>query len=596
MRLTGGQIIANYLIEEGVRYVFGISGHGNTALLDAFVDRHGAIDLVPAIHEQGAAHMADGFYRSSGTVAAACTSIGPGATNTLTGLATAYADSIPFLLLTGAQHTYFAGRGILQEPGRGHQSVFPRMAESVVKAWWQPQAFSQFPDMLDRAFATMTEGRRGPVLLDIPQDLQADAADLTHPPRHGRRDLARPRGDAAAIEAAARLLAGARRPVILAGGGVIAAGASPELIALAERIGAPVTTTFMGKGAIGEDHDLYACPLGDLGSIPGNSLTRTADVILALGCRFGDRVSSSYRDGVTFSIPGLSKLVQVDIDGSEIGKNYPAEVGIVGDAKSVLTDLVAALDGLGVFDRSGDYYAELQDLKAKWAQHLRPQQTSAMLPMTTSRALHEIRQALARETIIVTDSSNCQNQVYNEFPVYGPGQHITAGGFSGIGFAVPAAIGAQLGAPDRQVAAILGDGSFLQTGTGLATAAMLDLPLLTIVVNNGGWEAIRSLQENLFGAERQILSGWHDANGNRYFAAVSELARSLGCHAERVEDPGDIARAIGRAQATGGPAVVEIMTAYTLPGSAQHPTGWWDITVPDYLDKARAGYEAKRGF
>jgi acetolactate synthase I/II/III large subunit len=219
-----------------------------------------------------------------------------------------------------------------------------------------------------------------------------------------------------------------------------------------------------------------------------------------------------------------------------------------------------------------------------------------MRPMTTSRALYEIRQALARETIIVTDSSNCQNQVYNEFPVYGAGQHITAGGFSGIGFAVPAAIGAQLGAPDRQVVAILGDGSFLQTGTELATAAMLDLPLLTIVVNNGGWEAIRSLQENLFGAERQILSGWHDSKGNRYFPQVSDLARALGCHAERVENPSDIAGAIGRAKATGGPAVVEIMTAYTLPGSAQHPTGWWDVTVPDYLDRARADYETKRGF
>lgn len=596
MRLTGGQIIANYLIDEGVRHVFGISGHGNTALLDAFVDRRDAIDLVPAIHEQGAAHMADGYYRSSGTIAAACTSIGPGATNTLTGLGTAYSDSIPFLLLTGAQHTYLAGRGILQEPGRRHQSTFPKMAEPVVKAWWQPQTHRQFPDMLDRAFATMTEGRRGPVLLDIPQDLQAEAAEFATPLRHGQRGLGRPRGEASAIEAAARLLAGARRPVIVAGGGVIAAGASPELIALAERIGAAVTTTFMGKGAIGEDHDLFAHQLGDLGSFPGNTLTRSADVILSLGCRFGDRVSSSYRDGVTFSIPGVTKLVQVDVDAGEIGKNYPAEVGIVGDAKSVLTDLLAALDGPPTDYRSGEYYAELQDLKGKWVQHLRPQQTSTMLPMTTSRALHEIRQALSRDAIIVTDSSNCQNQVYNEFPVYGPGQHITAGGFSGIGFAVPAAIGAQLGAPDRQVAAILGDGSFLQTGTELATAAMLDLPLLTIVVNNGGWEAIRSLQENLYGADRQILSGWHDTKGNRYFAQISDLATSLGCHSERVEDPTDIAGAIGRAKASGGPAVVEIMTAHTLPGSGQHPTGWWDITVPDYLSDARADYEAKRGF
>ncbi len=178
-KLTGGQMVVDILIREGVEKVFAIPGHGNTALLDAFVDRADEIELVPAMHEQGAAHMADGYYRASGKIAAVCTSIGPGATNTLTGLATAFADSQPLLLLTGAVHTYMENRGVLQEIDRPHGNNFPRMAEPVVKRWWQPNRVESIPTALAQAFNTMHEGRRGPVLVDIPQDLQAEYGEYT---------------------------------------------------------------------------------------------------------------------------------------------------------------------------------------------------------------------------------------------------------------------------------------------------------------------------------------------------------------------------------------------------------------------------------
>ena len=344
-KMTGGQMIVDYLIHEGVEKVFAIPGHGNTALLDAFVDRAGEIELVPAMHEQGAAHMADGYYRASGKIAAVCTSIGPGATNTLTGLVTAFADSQPLILITGAVHTYMENRGVLQELDRPHGNNFPRMAEPAVKRWWQPSRLDQIPIALAQAFNTMYEGRRGPVLLDVPQDLQAEAGEYT-PPSGARRAQTRSTGDPAAIAEAAKLLATAQRPVILVGGGVIAAEAFPELLAVAEHLGAPVTHSFMGKGAFPADHDLYAWPCGDMGSIPGNAVTRTADVILAVGCRFSDRITSSYKHGVTFNIPD-TKLVQIDIDGFEIGRNYPVEVGIVGDAKSSLSSLLTALQAEG---------------------------------------------------------------------------------------------------------------------------------------------------------------------------------------------------------------------------------------------------------
>jgi acetolactate synthase-1/2/3 large subunit len=208
----------------------------------------------------------------------------------------------------------------------------------------------------------------------------------------------------------------------------------------------------------------------------------------------------------------------------------------------------------------------------------------------------EIRKGLPREGILVTDSSNPANQAFNEFPIYGPKTNIVAGGMSGIGFGLPAAIGAQIGAPDTPVLALIGDGSFLQTGTELAAAAMLNVPLVVVVLNNGGWEAIKDLQINLFGEDRQIITGFTTRKGEPYFANIAECARSLGCTAERVEDPTTLADAVIRGFATPGPVVIEVMTARTLPWAEMHPTGWWDITVPAYHGETRDHYVEKRGF
>ena len=596
-QFTGGQIIAEYLIREGVTHVFGIPGHGNTALLDAFVDRKQEISVLPAMHEQGASHMADGFCRAGGKIAAVCTSIGPGATNTLTGIATAFADSIPQLVLTGGVHTYMMNRGILQEVDRPHSANFPRMAEPVVKRWWQPSRVDQLPQILHQAFNAMSEGRPGPVLLDIPQDLQAEYGEVVLPIPSAHRALYRAQGDPVAIQQAAKLLGAAQRPVILAGGGVIASEASEALVAIAEHLGAHVTVTFMGKGAIPEDHDLYAWPCGDMGSIPGNASTREADVLLAIGTKFSDRITSSYRRGVTFNIPP-TKVIQIDIDGFEIGKNYPVEFGIVGDAKAVLTDLLSELRELSApFDyRNSARFLDLQKTKAEWEEHLRPMRTSDHTPMTISRALWETRGVIPRDTIIVTDSSNPQNQAYNEFPVYGPRQHITAGGFSGIGFAIPAAIGAKLAQPNRPVVCICGDGSFLQTAQELAVAAMQSVPVVFLILNNSGWEAIKNLQRNLFGGDREIISGFRYNDGRPYCVDASAVSRGLGVSAVRVDDPAKLAGAMHAALREGKPFVVEAICASEFPWSKQHPTGWWDITVPAYLSDTRKSYEAKRGF
>ncbi len=596
MRMTGGQIVAEYLIREGMPYLFGVPGHGNTALLDAFVDHRDKITVMQAIHEQGAAHMADAYYRVARRACGVFTSIGPGAANTAMGVANAYIDSIPLLLLTGSVHTYMRGRGVLQELERTHWANFARMMEPVVKRWWQPSRVDQLPNVLHLAFNVMLEGRRGPAYIDLPMDVQAEAAEIESLPEpRARRPSGRVHGDPELIDRAAKLLLEAKRPLLIVGGGAIASQAESEVAAVAEFLGAPVTVTWMGKGVIPEDHPLYAWPCGDLGSISGNTLAREADVILSVGCRFTDRSASSFRRDVTFNIPP-TKLVHIDLDPYEIGKNYPVEIGIVGDAKATLAGLLSSLHDYAKPNdyRNSKYFAHLTELKRAWDEALRPMRESNNSPMTISRALAETRRVLDRDAIVVTGAGNPQSQVFTEFPVYGSAQHITAGGFSAMGFEVPGAIGAKLAAPNRQVVAIVGDGSFLQTIQELSMAAQYDIPAVFLVMNNFGWECIKNLQMTQFGPDRVLATNFKKRDGTPFSANLAKVAEGFGCFGERVEQPEQLAPALKRALASGRPAVVEALCSRELPYSGLTTTGWWDVTVPAYHKDKRAAYEAAR--
>lgn len=603
-RLTGGELIAEYLIKEKVPYVVGIPGHGCLPLLDAFVDRRDRITVLQAIHEQGAVHVADAFYRVSGRPLGVFTSIGPGAVNTAMGIAQCYIDSTAALIMTGSGHTHMRGRAILQEIERQQWMNNARILEPVVKRYWQVTHTSQLPQVVHRAFNQMMTGRRGPVLLDLPMDVQADAADMRIPDPLAREPQGRPRPDARQVEKAAELLWGAKRPVLLVGGGAITAEASGEVRRLAELLGAAVVTTSMGKGAISEDHELNAWACGDLGSLSGNTMTRTADVLFAIGCRFTDRCASSYREGITFSIPP-TRLIHLDIDPTEIGKNYPVEVALVGDAKAGLEDLLAALADLSdITSHSGvgqrpeyrgtPFFAELQTLKGDWDAMLAKVQDADVRPMTISRALKEARAFLDRDAIVVTGAGLPQSQVYQEFPVYGPRQHITSGGFSTMGFTVPGAIGAKLAAPDRQVVGVAGDGDFLQTVQELGMAVQYDIPIVILVLNNFGWQSIRNLQTNAYGKDRVIATPFENRDGTPYSANLRDLALAFGCHAVRIEDPNEIQGALKTAFASGKPAVIEVIVNREQPWAGLAATGWWDVPVPAYLAEKRAAYDMAR--
>jgi acetolactate synthase-1/2/3 large subunit len=587
-RLSGAEIIVEYLVKQGVRHVAGIPGHGCWTLTDALLDRSDAIRTVQVMHEQSAVHLADGYYRAAGAPMLAFTSIGPGATNTVIGMATAYVDSTAVALFTGSAHTTMRGHGLLQELERRHVADNPRLFEPVVKEWWQPSRVDELPFVLHRAWNAMRTGRPGPVLLDVPMDVQAEAAEVTIPDPAQREARGRQRPDADAVERAARLLAEAKRPVIVAGGGVIGAEATDELRALAERLGAPVVTTWNGKGAIDETHPLAGQTIGDTGSTIGNALAANADVLLSVGTRFVDWSASSWRKGVTFSIPP-TKLIQLDIYEREIGKNYPVEVPLVGDAKAGLSDLLGALGGGEPRTTYGD---EIERLRAAWHDQLEVKSGSGAVPMTMARAVREIQAGVRPDAIVVTGAGLPQGMVKQRWVTREPRTHITSGGFSTMGFTLPAAIGAQLARPDAQVLAICGDGDFLQTMQELATAAMLGTPVCTVVLDNSGWISIKGGQEAHFGrtAATDFLR-----DGVPYSPDFAAIGRAFGIHAERVSQPDEVAAAVARALATGGPSLVHVPVERSLAVAGPDKTGWWDVPVPEgrpvYDDQAQGRRE-----
>ena len=592
-RLTGAQILVEYLVRQGVPFAAGIPGHGCWAITDALLDRRDAIRTIQVMHEQSAVHLADGYYRATGSPMLAFTSIGPGAMNTLVGMGTAYVDSTAVALATGSPHTYMRGHGLFQEFERRHHADNPRVFEPVVKEWWQPSRVDDLPFVLHRAWNAMVSGRPGPILLDLPMDVQAEAADvrLPDPERREARGRVRPATDD--VERAAATLRSAQRPVIVAGGGAILAEAWADVTALAERLGAPVVTTWNGKGAIDETHELAGQTIGDTASTCGNALSASADVLVSVGNRFTDWSASSYRKGVTFAIPP-SRLVQIDIDPREIGKNYPVEVGLVGDARATLTDLLAALGpggGPAVY-RETPYFAEIQRLKSDWFAQVEIKSGSDATPMTMARAVREVQRATTDDAIVVTGAGLPQGMVKQRWVTRRPRTHLTSGGFSTMGFTLPAAIGAQLAAPERQVLAVCGDGDFLQTMQELQAAVLAATPVCTVVLDNSGWISIKGGQESFFGR-----SAWTDfltPDGSIYSPDFAAIGRAFGIHSELATAPAEVEQAVRRALASGGPSLVHVKVDRDLAVAGPDKTGWWDAPSPPNHPEQHARWLAGR--
>lgn len=595
MQLTGGQIIAKFLIQAGIKYVAGIPGHGALPLTDALYRDKKRIKPIQPRQEMSGVHMADGYYRTTGKPMAVFTSIGPGAINTAIGVATCFVDSTPVIVFTGDTHTYMFGKGVLQEIERRHDSNFSAIMEPITKRYWQVTNVAQLPSILKRAYATMMRGRKGPVVISLPMDVQAESIDVdpdtlipdpiwdSLPP------------DPKGIEAAIGLMKTAKRPMILAGGGVLYGNATEPLLKVAELWSAPTMTTLAGKSAFPETHPLSAWLGGSKGTGIGNVLAPKADVLLAVGARFADETASSYKDGATYKI-GPTKIIHIDIEPGEIGKNYPVKVGIVGDARSALSAIAEGLEQNGYtrdYDK-GAYYGELQRIKKKWFDKMNAVQSKKTDPITISAMLKELREALPPDTIVAHGSGNSQAQILQEFPFSVPGTCLTTGGFSTMGWALPAAIGAKLGNPDRTVVSVAGDGDFMMTMQELSVAVQYGIRIVQVIPNNSGWAAIRDLQFDAFGKSRGYMTMFEDDKGAASTPDFAAVAKAFGCWSRKVSKPGQVKRAIKDALRQKRPAVVEVMVNREYPISGGEATGWWDVPVPTYLSRRRAKYEKER--
>ncbi len=592
VRLTGSEVVAEMLVREGVEYLIGIPGHGNLPLIDALRRCKDHLKVIMPRHEQSAIHMADGYYRAKGKPLAVYTSIGAGASNTVIGLATAYVDSIPVLLFIGETHTYMRGVGVLQEVERQRWSDLYRVMEPVVKRSWHIDHARQLPRAVAQAFNAMCTGRPGPALITLPMDVQAQSITLDDvPDSRPHRPHDRPAGDPAAVGQAADLLVRAARPVIVTGGGVVLSGAEAELRALAEYLGAAVVSSMQGKGAFPEDHPLYAWHMGTNATTCGNHMTRSADVLLAVGMRFADKATCSYKPGEAFSIPP-TKLIHVDIDPGEIGKNYPVEVGVVGDAKSVLAALLEAVKARTAPRDWQDaaYTREIGDQVSAWLRSYRDLRDSDDAPPTMGRVIKEVRALLPPEAIVLTSSGNIQAQAYQEMQFTQTRTYLSAGGFSTMGWSYPAALGAKLAKPEVPVVALVGDGDFLMTVQELATAVQYDIPVVAVVFNNLGWQAIRDLQWIAFDDQSDYATMF-ERQGQPLTPNIAAIAQGFGALGVRVDTPEAIAPAVKDALASGRPAVVEVMIDTNLGTSGGQGTGWWDVPVPEYL---REQYDAYR--
>lgn len=589
MELTGGQIVMKYLEREGVPYVLGIPGHGILGFFDALRQSQeaGKVQYIQVKHEQAAVHMADGYFRMSGRPLAVFTSIGPGALNTAIGLGTAYVDSTAVLQLSGDVHVHMKGTGVLQEIERYQDANFIRSLEPLVKRAWRAESAGQLPRIMQRAFNQMLTGRSGPVLVALPMDVQSAAADVVLPEPAAHRAVHPPAGDTDDIARAAALMKQAKRPVILAGGATLRRGMGDLLVRLAERWGAAVVTTMAAKSVFPEDHPLCGFHTGSKGTPVGIKLCAEADVVLALGTRFADETTCSYKDGESFCA-GKTQIIHVDIDAGEIGKNYPCAVGILGDVAGVANQLLDALGEGPSVDNA--YTQDIRQLAADWRKKLAAVRSTPHEKVTISQLVGELNDCLPDHTIIATSSGNTQAQLFQEYRFERGQTHLTTGGFSTMGWALPAAVGAKLACPERPVVALLGDGDFMMTMQELSTMVQYDIPVVVLVANNQGWMAIKDLQQDSLG-DAHIFGNDFEHDGAPYSPDFVAAAKAFGLPAKAISQRGEVADAVRWALEQGGPALVEIDVWREYPDSGGAAYGWWDVPVPTYIQDKRLQYE-----
>jgi acetolactate synthase-1/2/3 large subunit len=574
-KMRGADIIAEYLVKEKVPYLFGLCGHGDIGFLDAFYDRQDKIKALTVRHEQAAGHMADAYFRVAHKPVATFTSCGPGSTNLPTALASAMMDSSAFLAITGNVPTSQFGRSPFQETGQHYQAEFPNVIRPYVKKSYQPTRVDMIPLMIRQAFKTMLTGRTGPVNIDIPLNCFVEEADVEVPePELWRGGInCRSAGNPELVERALDLLLGTDKPCIIAGHGAVLSEVAPELRRLVDLLNLPVATTANGKGIIPADHPLSLGAVGRNGSYMANEACRSCDVLLALGVKFDDRQSSAWIPGYTFNIPP-TKLIHVEIDPDEMARNYPPTLGILGDAKAFLKELLKLAETKVKKDkkRNKAWLDEIQNWRKGWEEFNRPNLNSTVVPIRPERLVRDIREVMPRDAILISDVGEHHNWLLQFYDVYEPGGMLQSWGFASMGFGVCGVLGAKLAAPGKVCVSVCGDGGFMMTPHILCTAVEYDIPAVWIVWNNYGWNVIRHQANGAWPGREIVTSFKRDETGEFYNPDFAALAKACGADGAKVGKPGDFKEVFHQAIKSNKPFVIDVV----VDRNAKAPsTGTW---------------------
>jgi acetolactate synthase-1/2/3 large subunit len=541
MKMNGGKALVKALEDVGVEVVFGYPGGVALPIFDALYDSKKLRSVLPR-HEQAAVHMADGYARVTGKPAAVIVTSGPGATNTVTGIANAYMDSIPMVVFTAQVATPVIGTDAFQE------SDITGITLPITKHNYLVKDANDLVEIIAEAFHIASTGRPGPVLVDVPADVSKHEIEYEWPESVNLPGY-KPtyRGHAKQIKQAVALIAKARKPLLYAGGGVLASGAWKELKELAELMQLPVVATLMGKGAFPEDHHLSLGMPGMHGAKYTNYAITETDLLIAVGVRFDDRVT-----GKLAAFASKAKIIHVDIDPAEIGKNKAVDVPIVGDAKSVMAEMVTELRKANAEPRTDAWMRVIDDWRARFPFHYHPHEGMVMPELVVERVRELTKD---RPTVFCTEVGQNQMWACQYTRVREPRTWVSSGGLGTMGFGLPAAIGAQIGRPGHLVVDIAGDGSIQMNSQEMATAAIEKLPVKVVLLNNGYLGMVRQWQELFY--DKRYSSSTLAQDCPDYV----KLADAYGWLGLRVTDPAEIDDALKAAFEHDGPALVEFRVA-----------------------------------
>ena len=535
--MIGSEALVRALEAEGVDFVFGLPGGANLPMYDALVDANLRHILVR--HEQSAAHMADGYARIKRKAGVCFATSGPGATNLITGIATAYADSSPMIAVTGQVPLAMIGKDAFQE------TDIIGVANPCTKYAFQPRAAVEIPETVKKAFYIAESGRPGPVLIDIPKDVQQARENIQFP------DLIKVRGynpiidaDLSQLERAVETMIKAERPIIMAGGGVILSGAFSELQAMAELLMAPVVTTFKGKGSFPENHPLAMGPIGMHGHPEANKIIIEADCIIAVGARFSDRSVGRFDEfgkGMT--------IIHLDVDPAEIGKNKAVDIAVIGDVKASLRTAVKMLAKHKVVEKTKDdpWLKRRKELIDYYADTIKDYPRE----LTAKKALKKLREILPSDAIVTTEVGQCQMWASLHFDVISPGTFFSSTGLGTMGFGFPASIGAKAAKSQAMVVDIAGDGSFNMTENSLAVSVLEKLPVIVFLMNNYMLGMVAQWQRTFY--NRRYM-GVHQNSCPDYV----KLAEAYGAQGIRAESMNDLEGAIKKALKNDVATVIDI--------------------------------------